>query len=134
MMMDRVGLEKNLRQFFPFNRRKDLRTLLHDKLYLDYRFSDGQEGGSAKGENLCARGICFACSTDLPKDASLDLTLRLSPCYFGVDKPVRVHVRVVHCERRPPHVHYRVGAQFDRPDGQTCHEIGAFLRWLRKDS
>ena len=126
-----MGLEMEFRKFPPFDRRKTKRTPVHDGLYLDY--NDGSEGGSARGENLSEGGLCFASSSYLPQNTSIDLKLRLSP-YYGKDKSVKVRARVVHCEKRPSHQHYRVGAAFDPVDGASRHEIHAFLQWLRTRS
>ena len=94
-----MGLGVNLRKLPLFDRRKAKRIPLHDSLYLDYHRSGRNESDSARGKDVSARGICFACSSPIPRKTSLDLTLRLSP-YYGINKSVQARARVVRCDKK----------------------------------
>ena len=127
-----MRLEAKLRKLPPLDRRKAKRTPLHHSLYLDYHRSDNNESGSARGEDLSPQGLCFASSSELPPNTPLDLTLRLSP-YYGINKSVQACARVIHCEKKPPHIHYRVGAVFEPLSDPFRSEINAFLHWLKAE-
>ncbi len=120
---------ENLRRLPIFDRRKAKRFPLHKSLYLDYRSCDEALGGFGRGENISRLGICFASSFAFSPGAHLDLRLRFSP-YYGMDKSIRVRVRVAHCEIKFCQAHYRVGVAFEDVNSHFCNEIQAFLHWL----